>query len=78
MKSQLKFERSKICVDVLTYSNSAFGFNETGDAVFINSRIVEKMDLAEGMVVYGVCIENFDDKKRDVPWRAVRVDLINH
>lgn len=78
MKSGLSVKKSRICIEVLTYSNSAFGCNDCGEVVFINSRIVEKMGLAEGMVVDGLCIPNFDDKRHIAPWRVMRVDLFEH
>ena len=60
-------------IDVLTYSGSAFAVCENGDQVFLNQRLVEKMELQEGDVCNAVLLKNYDDKVHMTPWRAVRV-----
>lgn len=70
-------EEAVIEVDYITYSGSAFAFCQNGDQVFLNARIVEKMDLYEGDKCSALLIENFEDKRAVTPWRAVRVST-NH
>jgi inorganic pyrophosphatase/exopolyphosphatase len=62
-------------IDKLAYSGSAFGVNDKGEAVFINGRIVEKMDIQEGDTVVAHCIPNYPDKADQIPWRCIRVDV---
>jgi hypothetical protein len=61
-------------IEVITYSNSAFGTNESGQQIFINSRIVERCSLKEGMEVIAHVIPNYEDKRHSIPWRAMRVE----
>ena len=63
-----------VIVDGITNSNSAFGANEEGEAVFFNTRIVERMNLEEGQTVYAHCIPNYEDKRDQIPWRCIRVE----
>ena len=70
-------EEANIKIDFLTYSGSAFGLCDNGDQVFINSRIVDKMQLQEGDICKALLLENFEDKKAITPWRAVRVSSAN-
>lgn len=60
-------------VDMLTYSGSAFGSTPDGDQVFINARIVEALNLSEGMVLLGHLLPNFPDKRDQIQWRAMRM-----
>ena len=64
---------SNIEIDFITYSGSAFGICENGDQVFLNARIVNKMELNEGDVCRALLLENYEDKIDVTPWRAVRV-----
>ena len=41
-------EEAKIEIDIVTESGSAFGLCDNGDQVFLNSRIVDRMELQEG------------------------------
>jgi len=63
-----------VVVDGITHSNSAFGANEEGEAVFFNTRIVERMNLEEGQTVYAHCIPNYEDKRDQIPWRCIRIE----
>lgn len=65
-----------IFIDCITYSGSAFAICENGDQVFLNSRIVSKMNLDEGDECHALLRENYEDKVDTTPWRAVRVELI--
>jgi len=70
-------EEANIEIDFLTYSGSAFALCDNGDQVFLNSRIVDKMQLQEGDICKALLLENFEDKKAITPWRAVRVSSAN-
>ena len=63
-----------VFVDGITESNSAFGATEAGEAVFFNTRIVQRMNLEEGQMVYAHCIPNYEDKRDQIPWRCIRVE----
>jgi len=39
-------DTKRVLVEELTYSGSAFGVLANGEGVFINSRIVDKMELS--------------------------------
>ena len=62
-----------ITVDFITYSGSAFANCKDGDQVFLNPRIVTKMNLKKGDECRALLLENYEDKKNVTPWRAVRV-----
>lgn len=64
---------ANIEIDFITYSGSAFGICENGDQVFLNARIINKMELNEGDVCHALLLENYEDKIDVTPWRAVRV-----
>ena len=64
---------ANIQIDYITRCGSAFAFCENGDQVFLNARIVDKMELDEGDHCRALLLENFEDKKDITPWRAVRV-----
>ena len=70
-------EEANIEIDFLTYSGSAFALCDNGDQVFLNSRIVCKMQLQEGDICKALLLQNFEDKKAITPWRAVRVSSAN-
>jgi len=63
-----------VIVDGITNSNSAFGATEEGEAVFFNTRIVQRMNLEEGQMVYAHCIPNYEDKRDQIPWRCIRIE----
>ena len=68
---------ASIEIDCITYAGSAFAYCNNGDQVFVNARIVEKMELYEGDKCSALLIQNFEDKRAVTPWRAVRVSAIN-
>ena len=69
----MNIDTKRVLVEELTYSGSAFGVLANGEGVFINSRIVEKMELSPGTAVYAQVLPNFTDKKDNIPWRVVNV-----
>lgn len=74
MSRDFKTESMGVLVEGKTYSGSAFGVNDEGEAVFFNSRIVERMELEEGDEIVAHCIPNYVDKRDEIPWRCIRVD----
>ena len=66
-------DTKRVLVEELTYSGSAFGVLANGEGVFINSRIVDKMELAPGTAVHAQVLPNFSDKREQIPWRVVNV-----
>lgn len=61
-----------ILIDSTTYSGSAFGVSDQGEAVFFNARVLKALDLEEGDMVQAACIPNYEDKRHDIPWRCIR------
>ena len=75
METNTAFETNKmqVMIEGLTYTGSAFGSNEAGDTVFFNQRLVERVSLEVGDIVEAHAIANYEDKRADTPWRAIRV-----
>ena len=74
-QSNVKFNTHEmlVLIEDIAHSESAFGVNESGDIIFFNRRLVEKMKLEIGDEVYANCIPNFEDKRDDVKWRCLFV-----
>ena len=70
----MNIDSKLVLVEEITYSGSAFGVLQNGEGVFINSRIVTKMDLEPGINVYAQVLPNFTDKRDQIPWRVVNID----
>ncbi len=75
METNTAFETNKmqVMIEGLTYTGSAFGSNEAGDTVFFNQRLVERVSLEVGDIVEAHAIANYEDKRAETPWRAIRV-----
>jgi hypothetical protein len=73
------FETTKkpIMVEVMTYSGSAFAATIDGEQVFINQRIVQSLNLQEGMTLLAHLLPNYVDKRDTIPWRAMRVEPLD-
>ena len=74
MNQDFKTTELQVLIESQTYTNSMFGITNKGEAVFINNRIAERMNLEEGMTITAHCIPNFEDKRQLIPWRAIRID----
>lgn len=70
-------EVKEVIVEEKTYSGSAFGVTQAGDGVFFNARIVEAVGLDAGALVKAYLVPNFPDKRHSIPWRAMRVEVLN-
>lgn len=77
METNKAFETNKmrVMIEGLTHTGSAFGSNEAGDTVFFNQRLVEKVALEIGDIVEAYAIPNYEDKRDETPWRAIKVDI---
>lgn len=75
METNTSFQTHKmrVMIDDMSFSGSAFGSCENGKTVFFNQRIVERMELEIGEIVETHSIPNYEDKRQDVPWRAIKV-----
>ena len=61
-------------VDTLTENGSGFATTETGEAIFINARIMQKMDLKQFDEIYVYVVPNYPDKQDQIKYRATRVN----
>ena len=73
LNPELTKTEADIEIDYITHSGSAFAVCKNGDQVFLNKRLVEKMDLHEGDLCSALLLKNYEDKIDTTPWRAVRV-----
>jgi len=65
-----------VFVDDLTAVGSAFGSTADGEAVFVNSRIVEAVKIKPGDYIQAMVLPNYEDKRDRVQWRAIRAKVI--
>ena len=74
MQTRSAFETivMRVLIESVSYTGSAFGSNEKGDIVFFNQRLVEKIGLDMGDVAVAHVIPNYEDKRQETPWRAIR------
>ena len=75
-RNMKEFDTTKMpaVVETNTFSGSAFAVNSQGEQIFINSRIMERMELEKGDQVTAYVLPNYEDKRDTIPWRAMRVD----
>lgn len=69
-------KKSRVLVEYLTDSGSGFAVTPEGDQVFLNQRLVQKMDVQEGDVYEAFLVPNYPDKRDQIPWRSIRVEPI--
>jgi len=67
--------KQQILVEYLTDTGSAFAVTPHGEQVFLNRRLVEKMNLEGGEVLDAFLLPNYPDKRETIPWRAMRVEF---
>ena len=75
MESTLDTTKMEAVVEMKSFSGSAFAVNSAGEQIFINARIMERMNLREGGLVTAYVLPNYADKRQTIPWRAMRVDV---
>jgi hypothetical protein len=68
--------RTQIMVEYSTDTGSAFAVTPAGEQVFINARIVSRMELKEGRIYEAFLVPNYEDKRALIPWRAMRVEPV--
>ena len=61
-------------VDTLTENGSGFATTETGEAIFINARIMQKMNLKQFDEIDVYVVPNYPDKQGQIKYRATRVN----
>ena len=61
-------------VDTLTENGSGFATTETGEAIFINARIMQKMNLKQFDEIDVYVVPNYPDKQDQIKYRATRVN----
>ena len=67
-----------VYVDQITTSGSGFGAKmDTGDVVFLNSRIMHAVKIQIGDTVRAIVIPNYEDKRHSVQWRAIRAVVVS-
>tara|TARA_R100000541_G_scaffold48517_1_gene55567 strand:- start:238 stop:669 length:432 start_codon:yes stop_codon:yes gene_type:complete len=76
MKKTFETTPMKILIEELSYTNSAFGTTEEGVKVFLNSRMVERLNIEVSDIIIAHCIPNYEDKRDNIPWRCVRAEKI--
>ena len=66
----------EVFIDTIAVHGCGFGTTNIGERVFMNSRMVNRLGLTEGMVATCHVIPNYPDKQEQVPWRAIRAENI--
>jgi hypothetical protein len=74
MNQTFKTTTMQIIVENTTHAGSGFGVTDDGEAVFLSMRLMEVMELQLGDLVKAYCIPNYEDKRDQIPWRAIRVE----
>lgn len=64
---------TQILVEYISEMGSAFAVTEEGDQVFLNERLVTRMDVQPGDVFDAHLVLNYPDKRERIKWRAMRV-----
>ena len=70
-------ETKILMIESITAVGSAFGVTTSGAQTYINARIVDTVNIQCGDTVEALVLPNYDDKRDNVPWRALRVTRID-
>ncbi len=65
-------QEATVFIETITRYNSAFGTTSAGDRVFLGARIIETVGLQEGDVTQCHVLPNYEDKREEIPYRAIR------
>ena len=76
MRKAFETNKMRAMIESVSYTGSAFGSNESGESVFFNQRLVNKVGLEMGDIVEAHSIPNYEDKRTETPWRAIRVAVV--
>ena len=68
-------EKQRVLVEYITDAGSAFAVNLKGESVFINGRIVERMNVRAETEYDAFVLPNYLDKRDVTPWRVMRLEL---
>ncbi|WP_041604996.1 hypothetical protein [Histophilus somni] len=60
------------CFDEQIRENNGIAFTEESD-IFIPSDIVKNFELSDGDWVFGIAIKNYNKKKKEWGWKAVKI-----
>lgn len=74
MNQGFKTTALNIVIENTTHAGSGFGITDQGEAVFLSRRQMEVMEIEIGDLLTAHCIPNYEDKRDQIPWRAIRVD----
>ena len=64
------------CVDYVSVAGNGFARTISGDGVFLNRRMTDKLKLSEGDILKARVLPNFPDKQESCKYRAVHVDAV--
>ena len=68
--------KQQILVEYLTATGSGFAVNPQGEQVFMNKRLIDAMGVKPGDYYNAYLLPNYEDKRDQIPWRAMRVEPV--
>lgn len=66
--------QAQVLVEYVSDTGSGFGVTPEGDTVFLNSRLMDRMKVKPGDIYNAFLLPNYEDKRGETPWRAMRVE----
>lgn len=69
--------KQQILVEYLTATGSGFAVNPQGEQVFMNKRLIDAMNVQPGDYYNAYLLPNYEDKREQIPWRAMRVEPVD-
>ena len=66
--------QAQILIEYVAETGSGFGVTPEGDTVFLNARLMERMKVKPGDIYNAFLLPNYEDKREETPWRAMRVE----
>ena len=74
--------KRKVVITNITEKESAFGMITSNprkdEVVYFTNRLVKKYKIELGMKVSCVMIPNYEDRRKECPWRAIEVDCLRN
>ena len=74
--------KRKVVITNITEKESAFGMITSNprkdEVVYFTNRLVKKYKMELGMKVSCVMIPNYEDRRKECPWRAIEVDCLRN
>ena len=68
--------KQQIMVEYITETGSGFAVNPEGEQVFMNKRLIDAMEVEPGNTYEAFLLPNYQDKRDQIPWRAMRVEPV--